>query len=667
MYRYRTIIRSPRLTGLWLTRIIFSLLILMCVHATIFAQEIQRTQPTWWFGGAEAMNLNFYGGTTQMLNPSFTTPTAFHKGFGIGLYLAPFVEYRPDSVWGVILQAAFDDRRGSFNDVPCPCGQTTTLAATASYLSIEPSLRYAPFANALYFFAGPRIGFNWAPSKGDEKTFVYTQAGNYATKGQFSDMKGTVFSGQIGVGYDIPLKSPNAKHQIDISPFLSFQPFMGEDPRSVETWGVSTLRLGASIKFGSGKEIAQAAVVPTPVVVDREVDFSVRAPKAVPLKRRVRESFPVLNCVFFEEGSTEIPSRYVLMTKDQAASFKEGQLQEVRPLNMTGRSLRQMTVYYNILNIVGDRLKRNPGTAISLSGASGLGPDLGKARAETIKRYLVDVFGIDSSRITTEGRDKPRSPSEVPGATKELTLLHAEDRRVDIESNSPEMMIEVGGGPHYMLKPVQIVAEVEDPLDSHLLINVVGAKQLLSSWSLEITDEQGKVQRFGPSTQDHENISGNTILGDRAQGDYTIVLLGQTKSGKFVKKETTVHLVRRNESVKEAVRFSILFEFDRSKTIASYETLLTDVVTPLIPDSSTVIIHGHTDIVGTEEYNDSLSSRRAEDAQTIIEGAISKSGKRGITFQTFGFGENLQYAPFDYNFPEERFYNRTVIIDIVPN
>jgi outer membrane protein OmpA-like peptidoglycan-associated protein len=229
------------------------------------------------------------------------------------------------------------------------------------------------------------------------------------------------------------------------------------------------------------------------------------------------------------------------------------------------------------------------------------------------------------------------------------------------------MMIEVGGGPHYMLKPVQIVAEVEDPLDSHLLINVVGAKQLLSSWSLEITDEQGKVQRFGPSTQDHENISGNTILGDRAQGDYTIVLLGQTKSGKFVKKETTVHLVRRNESVKEAVRFSILFEFDRSKTIASYETLLTDVVTPLIPDSSTVIIHGHTDIVGTEEYNDSLSSRRAEDAQTIIEGAISKSGKRGITFQTFGFGENLQYAPFDNNFPEERFYNRTVIIDIVPN
>ena len=69
-------------------------------------------------------------------------------------------------------------------------------------------------------------------------------------------------------------------------------------------------------------------------------------------------------------------------------------------------------------------------------------------------------------------------------------------------------MIEVGGGPHYMLKPVQIVAEVEDPLDSYLVINVVGAKELLSSWSLEITDEHGKIKRFGPSTQDHETISG---------------------------------------------------------------------------------------------------------------------------------------------------------------
>jgi len=228
-------------------------------------------------------------------------------------------------------------------------------------------------------------------------------------------------------------------------------------------------------------------------------------------------------------------------------------------------------------------------------------------------------------------------------------------------------MIQVGGGPHYMLKPVQIVAVVEDPLDSQVLFNVVGAKEVLASWSLEITDEQGKVQRYGPFTRDHESISGNTILGDRSQGDYKVVMLGQTKLGKSVRKEGSIQLVRRDELIKEALRFSILFEFDKSKTIASYEKFLTDIVTPLIPDNGIVVIHGHTDIVGEEEYNDNLSRERVQDAQNIIERAISSSGKRGITFETFGFGENLQYAPFDNYFPEGRFYNRTVIIDIVPD
>jgi outer membrane protein OmpA-like peptidoglycan-associated protein len=407
-----------------------------------------------------------------------------------------------------------------------------------------------------------------------------------------------------------------------------------------------------------------AAVAP---VVERDVQFSIRAPKAIPAKRRVKETFPLRNYVFFEEGSAEIPNRYAALTKDQASSFKEEQLQEVQPKNMTGRSLRQMTVYYNILNIVGDRLKRNPGTTIFLSGASGSGPEYGRARAESIKKYLVDVFGIDASRITTEGRDKPRIPSEQPGGTKELSLLRAGDRRVDIESNSPEIMLEVGGGSK-MLRPVQISAVVEDPLDSHVLFYVVGAHEALASWSLEITDEQGKVQHFGPSTRDEENISGNAILGDRAQGDFKVVMLGETKSRKFVRKESSVHLVRRDVSqLKEAVRFSILFDFDRSKTIASYDKFLTDMVTPLIPDSGTVVIHGHTDIIGDEDYNDNLSRERVEDARGILERAIANSGKRGITFQTFGFGENLQYAPFDNYFPEERFYNRTVIIDIVPD
>ena len=179
-------------TSRWLERVAFTFLILICFSASIFAQEAERRQPSWWFGGSVAGNLNFYGGTTQMLNSELTTPSPFHKGFGVGLYIAPLLEYRPDPVWGGILQLAYDDRRGSFSDVPCPCGQVSTLSTTIRYFSIEPSIRYAPFSDAFYVFAGPRLGFNWAfnfpnASPRDERTFVYTQEGSTATKAEFSN------------------------------------------------------------------------------------------------------------------------------------------------------------------------------------------------------------------------------------------------------------------------------------------------------------------------------------------------------------------------------------------------------------------------------------------------------------------------------------------------
>src|SRR5690606_7901844 len=121
--------------------------------------------------------------------------------------------------------------------------------------------------------------------------------------------------------------------------------------------------------------------------------------------------------------------------------------------------------------------------------------------AEAIKQYLVSIFAINASRISTDGRTKPVIPSEQPGATKELVLLREGDRRVDISSSSPELLMEVGGG---MMKPVQIIATQVDPLDSHVIFNVKGANENLKSWTLDVTDERGAVQHFGPFTRDQE-------------------------------------------------------------------------------------------------------------------------------------------------------------------
>jgi hypothetical protein len=194
-------------------------------------------------------------------------------------------------------------------------------------------------------------------------------------------------------------------------------------------------------------------------------------------------------------GSTEILKRYVKLSQTQAATFKEEDLQESQPNNLNGgRSSRQLAVYHNVLNITGDRLRANPQSSITLTGASGKGPTEGKIMAEAIKQYLVIIFGIDASRINTEGRDKPVNPSEQPGGTKELTLLREEDRRVDIVSGSPDLLMQVGGTTLSYLKPVQITA----------------------------------VQ---------------------------ILMLGQTKTGRSIKKESSVSLMKMDDPKQEGLRY----------------------------------------------------------------------------------------------------------------
>jgi len=392
---------------------------------------------------------------------------------------------------------------------------------------------------------------------------------------------------QIGAGYDIELSSQNKEKQAVLSPFVSVHPYFNQDPRSIETWNLTTVRVGLALKFGRGHKISEPAkpVVIAPVVVaEPEVRFSVNAPTNITVGRRVRETFPLRNYVFFDLGSTEIPDRYVLLTKDQVINFKEDQLEVVAPKQLSGRSARQMIVYYNVLNILGDRMGKNPSTTITLVGSSMKGPVDGRAMAESVKRYLTGVFGINASRISTEGRDKPKIPSEQPGGTLELDLLREGDHRVSVESSSPVLLMEFQSGPDAPLKPVEIMAVQEAPLDSYVSVNVEGANEAFSSWSLEVRDEKGTVQNFGPYTQEQMSIPGKSILGDRPAGDFKVTMIGQTKSGTTVKKETTVHMVLWTPAENEqGMRFSIIFEFNESKAITIYEKYLTDIVTPKIP------------------------------------------------------------------------------------
>lgn len=653
---------------------IASLSIVMCAMIMSFsplqAQAVQYTQPSWWFGVAGGANLNFYRGSTQQLNDSFTAPVAFDEGNGVSLYLAPLMEYHaPGTGLGFMLQLGYDGRSSSYKQQITPCNCPADLTTTLSYVTVEPSIRLAPFKGNFYLYGGPRLAFNV------HKSFKYElginpdfpdQEPTPDVNGDLSHVNSTLISMQIGAGYDIPLSSQNRRTQFVISPFVAFHPYFGQAPRDIETWSVTTVRVGAAVKLGHGRMIPPPpANVGLPV--EPEFRFTVNSPKNVPAEEMVTETFPLRNYVFFDMGSTAIPERYVTLTKAQMKDFREDQPDLFKPKNQSERAERQMLVYYNILNILGDRMVKDPSTTITLVGSSEKSPEDGRAMAESIQQYLVNVFGINISRIAIEGRDKPKIPSEQPGGTLELELLRAGDRRVSIESTTPSMLMEFYNGPTAPLKPVEIKALQEAPMSSYVTFNVQGANKVFESWSLEVKDDMGKVQKFGPYAGEKISIPGKSLLGTHPQGDYKVTMVGHTKEGTTVHREVPVHMVLWTPAVyTNGMRFSILYEFNESKAISMYEKYITEIVTPKIPKGGKVLVRGYTDIIGDEANNMELSLARANDVKSILQASLVKAGRSDVTIDVKGFGEDEKMSLFNNTYPEERFYNRTVVIDILP-
>ena len=648
---------------LLIQRILMSLLLILCITTITNAQQI--IAPKVWFGISGAANFNQYSGTTQTLNSSTKAPTAFHDAKGVGSYVAALLEVTPSKVWGMRLNVGYDNRSAKFDDVIAPCNCPATLNTNLSYISVEPSLRIAPFASSFYLFAGPTISFN------QSKSFVYTQEKQTDKSGDLSDVNSTLFSGQVGAGIDIPLSAPTSLNQASISPFISYHPYFGQNPRSIENMSITTLRTGLSLKFGKGTQTTKAIVSEptapvTPIVqviVPTKIDsgrilFSIAPPRNVSAKLTIKENFPLRNYVFFDAGSNEIPNRYVRLSKYQAASFKKGSFQVPEPDNLSRRSNRQLSAYYNLLNIVGDRMRVNPESKISLIGSSaGKGPNAGTLLAESVKKYLVDVFEIRGNRIYTEGRNLPIIPSEQPNSTTDLSLRNDGDRRVDIVSNFP-----------YLLKPLILTSTENKADENRIVFKTEPTKyETLKSWTLELKDDKGTIQNFGPYTTDQASIAGNSILDNRNFADYKVTMRGTTTNNKLIVRESNLHLSRDTQINNEGLRFSILFDYDKSYTDVSYEKFLNDVVAPLVTNNSTIIIHGHTDILGDKDYNLKLSQKRAEETQRILEMKLAAKGITGTKFRTNGMGEDEMLAPFENKLPEERFYNRTVIIDIIPN
>lgn len=390
-------------------------------------------------------------------------------------------------------------------------------------------------------------------------------------------------------------------------------------------------------------------------------DIKAQKPELASYRGLVMEQFqtwdlyPLLNYVFFDPGKADFLPRYILFNSpEETAGFTD--------TTIAGGTLDK---YYHLLNIYGYRLTKNPDAKIEVVGcndnttADEKRPNLSKERATIVYNYFKNIWKIDESRMKLSFKNLPTVVSNLKDS-----LGIVENRRVEILSSDWEIMKPVfDKDPKTFPQPETMTFKMKNGIEDGLVtkrrieINRGSAK-----WNV--------LQDVGIT--DPEEVWNWTNMDELYPKDevpYTATLIVTTKNGKECKSDPVDIPVLQVSTEKKKVdrmkdstieRYSlILFPFDRSDAGPINERIMRDYVYDRVKPSSKVEVIGHTDVVGLYDHNQALSERRAN---TVYTGIMKKTGGKFGEMTKRGVGED---EPLYNNvLPEERFYNRTVMVII---
>lgn len=365
------------------------------------------------------------------------------------------------------------------------------------------------------------------------------------------------------------------------------------------------------------------------------------------------DSAPLLNHIYFDEGQSDLPQKYRLLP-DLAATeaFDDTQLRGV------------MEKYANVLNIIGKRMRANGDAKITLVGCnSNVGAekgrqDLSKSRAEAVRAYLRYIWSIPAERIAVVAQNLPSAPS-----TSRNPEGQAENRRVEILSDHPAILDTVQS------TYFQAVTDTE----RILLKPEVSAEAGIAAWQVALFGDETPIGvQEGQGDPPAEIAFAVDEIGlDKLAGFQTLVakMTITDQEGKALEKESgdlvEVRYVQRQQQLAERKGYRvrekyalILFDYDSDVVKDRNQIIMNRILRRLEKFSDAqVIITGHTDNIGKDEYNLALSDRRA----LVVNDQIALAGSLAPAQVSYsGAGP---FAPlYDNALPEGRALNRTVTV-----
>lgn len=607
----------------------------------------------------------------------------------------------------------------SLNDI-----RTTSNGATANFnfesvislLNLNLEYDYNPFAG-LHLYGGTMIGVMMTGDVLAYEQLVSPRDAIYISEN--SNIRGEQFNYKeltenntfqfwlgAGLGYSIPVSS------IYLQPFVRYYVPLTDISQTYKAdesdgdWSVSNLTLGvdAYVELKPRKELIEerkyvrdtiivkaAGASDEVVLLDRRKELDTRETekkiyetttvfenyqRTLPLdyeftaslggdykshskiiieETETREAFPLLPYVFFDTGSSDL-------TQSEQELLDDEEISKFDPLNLEWDALE---IHSNLLNIIGKRLSENPKANITVVGTHNTTAEengdmeLSRSRAENVAEYLKETWGIDESRIKTEARGLPSKPGNV-----EIAEGQAENSRVEIVSSDPSITgylnlakIQKTANP----PTVQVLSQLSHSLDS-----IDYDYQLtISQQGKEIRSDKGKAK--GAISDPFQWEIGDSPLPTLDE-KIDVELVATDEYGVIANASDEIEIeqltIRKKREVlnndKIVERYSlIVFDYDSAELTPVQKVNLKYASSAITPES-TVIVDGHTDNIGTPEYNLNLSNRRIEE---VIKTLGLEEGKNVASIVKNPHG--AQDPPYTNATPKGRSYNRTVIITIL--
>ncbi|MBI5325829.1 MAG: OmpA family protein [Ignavibacteriae bacterium] len=549
-----------------------------------------------------------------------------------------------------------------------------TLDASISSISIIPQVNMR-LGDQLKASAGLRIGFLMEKSFNQKEVLLsswgyFPETGTrtrHDTSGDIPDANSVELALVTGLSYDLPISQsfewflvPEVNYTIGITNIAA-----------VDKWTINTFGSSIGIKYAP-RQIIPPKPPPLPppppplpppppppevplldatiIAVSLEKDST-----ESPVSKMIIEEFgstrlqPFLKYIFFDENSSAIPINYKKMSTEEKARFKND--------DKVLYNLSTMNVYYQILNIVGKRMLKNPNAVLTLTGCnSDAGVEKGNTglsarRAERVKSFLISEWSIEPGRLNVKSKNLPDLPSNTTDPDGEH-----ENMRVEMDANYPDIFEPI--------KIEELVIKSNPPVIRFK--SKVNSEIGISSWEIVTSQTGGDLKIFEGEGQVAPNVDWDIEKEEEFIPKFDEPLKykleitdNDNKVWESPAQELPIEQITKKRKMedltladKEISRFSFIsFPFNSAELTKEHKHIIS-IAKSVLQKNSIVRIEGYTDRTGDTELNLTLSQRRAENIARAL--GLSPSQAKGL-------GEVMLY---DNDLPEGRFFNRTVNIVI---